>query len=277
MTAQKEKRPGGGPSASRTGDTHTVAPAPEEDKPENHFDDPTAIEFYTILWRKFMRIASDETIELTYFNLKGKPVVAYCRSFADHVRLLTEAERSQDASGVYTIFNELHPGLYARNPEGKWIWGASRASDRDVTLIRAIYLDFDAKRPRAISSSQAERHEAYLAFDGCRTLLRQELGISTFATADSGNGYAIFLAIEPVPPSKETKARIERFTKAIASKFSTERADVDASVTNPARLCPAFGTTKRKGIDCKERPHRMTSICCPHTITPVPIEVLSCR
>lgn len=46
-------------------------------------------------------------------------------------------------------------------------------------------------------------------------------------------------------------------------RFSDARAKVDRSVSDAKRLCPAFGTTKRKGAPgVAERPHRRTAFIC---------------
>jgi hypothetical protein len=177
---------------------------------------------------------------------------------------------------VYTCYNELHEGLHARHGEGRWLQGISRASDNDVTRIRAVYLDFDAERPRNISSSDREKRAAYEASFACERYLSSALGDDLpLGRGDSGNGYSLFIAIDPIPTSPDTRRRVELLLKAISLKFSVPGVKVDTSVGNPARLCPAFGTQKKKGVDTPDRPHRPTYFSCRHIVRRVALEVLA--
>lgn len=238
-------------------------------------EDNGSLEIGVALFRRFVMVEPDATVELTAFDSRKKVHVAYARSEADHVRLLREVDQRKDFSGVYTVFNHIHPGLYARIGANQWVPFASRASDNDVIQIVAVYLDFDASRPRDISSTDDEKREAYDASRACETYLAKELGgDDCLARGDSGNGYSLFLALQPVPPSADVRGKTDRFLKAMAKQFGTERCKVDTAVSNPARLCPAFGTTKRKGIDCSERPHRRTYFSCRPVVRRIPVEEL---
>ena len=228
----------------------------------------------TEAWRCYLGCADDETIELTCFDRRGKPVVAYARTVEEHLRLMRQADAS-DCSGCYTLFNRIHPGLYARIGAGRWIPFASRASDNEVSTIRCAYLDFDAVRPRNISSTSDEKRAALDVCLAATDFLVSELGGDrALGFGDSGNGYAVFIRLVPVEPSKGTTAAIARLLRYCGARFDTPGVKVDASVCNPARLCPAFGTLKRKGVDCAERPHRRTFFVCHQEPMPVPLEDL---
>jgi len=238
-------------------------------------DDNGSLDVTVALFRRFMLVVPDATVELTAFDSRKKVHVAYARSEADQVRLSREADARGDISGVYTVFNHVHDGLYARIGENRWVPFASRASDNDVTRIVAVYLDFDAQRPRDISSTDPEKRAAYDASLACEQFLAKELGgDDCIGRGDSGNGYSLFIALQPTVPAPDTRAKTDRFLKAMAKKFGTDRCKVDTAVSNPARLCPAFGTRKRKGIDCKDRPHRGTYFSCRSEVRRVSIEAL---
>jgi hypothetical protein len=144
-----------------------------------------------------------------------------------------------------------------------------------VAQLRSVYIDFDAVRPRDISSTDAEKAAAKAIATAAKLQLTEYLGTEDcFGLGDSGNGYSLFIAIEPITPSKETTASVQRFLKAVATKFDGGGVKVDPSVCNPARLCPAYGTLKRKGVNCEERPHRMTSFRCSENVTRIPLEGL---
>lgn len=260
-------------AAAGLGDHHTCVERPHEGPVFDPFADVDSIELNTIQWRRFLDCPADECIELVTFDARKRVSVAYARTVEDHVRLLREADKG-DSTGSYTVFNRIHPGLYARIGEGRWTQYAARASDNDVTAIRAVYLDFDAERPRDISSTDAEKSAAYDAYRACETFLESRLGVQ-LGRGDSGNGYSLFVPLEPITPSKDTKVRIERFLKAMDRRFSGHGVHVDTSVSNASRLCPAYGTRKCKGTDTPERPHRPTFFSCPGIVERLPIEAIS--
>ena len=57
---------------------------------------------------------------------------------------------------------------------------------------------------------------------------------------------------------KGTAVLVKAVILAASYIFGTDKVDVDVSVSDAKRLCPAFGTVKRKGVDDPERPHRKT-------------------
>lgn len=229
----------------------------------------------TMEFRRFLALDDNATIEMTAFGGRQKIQVAYVRNVKDQLRLLADAEKQSELKGSYTIFNRIHEGLYARIGEARWVHGAPRASDQEVVELKAVYIDFDATRPRDISSTESEKDAAQNVAHDCREFLAEQLGgESCLGQGDSGNGYSLFIALEPLEPSKETTAKIQRFLKAMAQKFNRPGVKVDASVCNPARLCPAFGTLKRKGVSCPERPHRMSSFRCSETVMRISLEAL---
>jgi hypothetical protein len=229
----------------------------------------------TLAFRRFCGFGDGDTIELTAFGDGKRIQVAYCRTVADQLRLLEAAERQSDLKGVYTIFNACHEGLYARIGEGRWVQGAPRTSDAEIVELRAVYCDVDVARPRDISATAAEKVLAHDVAAEIKANLATAFGTDTcLGFGDSGNGYAIFVAVEPALPTRDTTARIQRFLKAVAARFERPGVKIDPAVCNPARLCPAFGTLKRKGVNCTERPHRMTSFRCAENVTRIPLEAL---
>lgn len=238
----------------------------------------TSAESSVLAFRRFFGVADKETLEITRFDRQGTPSVAYVRDLESQMRLLWDSDRQRDVTGVYTVFNTLHEGLHARYGERTFVKGRGmhRASDADVTHIRGVYLDFDVVRPREISATDAEKQAALDISQECEAFLASELGThDCLARGDSGNGYALFIALEPFEPNDDSRKRIDRFLRFVADKYSiARRVKVDTSVGNPARLCPAFGTMKRKGHDCPERPHRPTSFACSDTVVRVPVEAL---
>jgi hypothetical protein len=236
----------------------------------------TELEKSTREFRKFCGFGDCDTLELVAFGGRQKIQVAYARSLECQLRLLSEAETQPELKGTYSYFNLIHEGLYARIGENRWRPGAPHASDNEVTELRGVYCDFDVDRPRDISSTDSEKASAREVAAACRDYLTSALGTDAcFGLGDSGNGYSLFVAVEPIKPTKDTTAKVKRFLSAMATKFARPGIVIDVSVCNPARLCPAFGTLKRKGVHCPERPHRLTSFRCAELVTRMPLEALA--
>jgi len=176
-------------------------------------------------------------------------------------------ERCQDAEendasgiGIFMLLNQIHPGLAARNVLGAWhVMFKGAAGDRDIESRRALMVDIDAKRPSGISATDAERDRALAATRGCYLLLRR-IGIprASLGLGFSGNGGQVYLRLNDLPPDKTVDDLVREITLCLAVLVSAPGIAVDTSVCDRKRLCPAFGTMKRKGVDDAERPHRRT-------------------
>jgi len=234
------------------------------------------LELGTGLIRHFLAITPDEPVELTAF-VQGRIQVAHVDTVEDHHNRLSEIQKREDFNGAYLPLNgPFNPALLARYTRNQWhrAWNG-RVSDADIRFRRAIYIDCDPVRPKGISATQDEYDAAQrVARTLCEWLAPRIGGSSPIGAGCSGNGAFILIAIEPTSPSKETTQRIGKFLNLLQKKFGTDAVKIDATVSNPARLMPAPGTWKRKGVDTPERPHRMVSFTCQPTVVRVPLESL---
>jgi hypothetical protein len=237
------------------------------------------LELNTFLFHRFLGMADEEVVELVVLPPSPKmvPSVAYATSLADMTRLAREASRIQRGTGVYVVPNKIEAAIAARYPVNCWNRAdAGRANDGEIELVRTIYIDCDSDRPRGISATDAEKACAYELLRRVEEFFIDELGDDrALGRGDSGNGYSLFIAVEPFVPTKETGERIEGLLKGLARKFQIDGAKIDCSVFNPARLTPMFGSLKCKGSDTPERPHRPTFFICRPNIRRVPLEVLA--
>ena len=107
------------------------------------------IEIGTALLRRFLGIAEDEPVELTFLG-RGSPWIAHATNEAQHVRLLKAADQQRRFTGAYQLVNGPIPTSllcrYLPNQLHK-AWNG-RAGDKDVALRRAIYIDIDPIRPK---------------------------------------------------------------------------------------------------------------------------------
>lgn len=255
-------------TASEALDNETVGEPP--DPPDRDY-----LPVSLALWRRFLGVADTECQEVIAM-VRGKPWVGYARSEQEQVSMLRRAQSTRDFSGAYLLVNPIDPRISERYHPGDWCSAhAGRASDKEITWRRAIFIDVDPVRPKGISATDAERAAARAVACGVRELLESRVGKDAVAWGSSGNGYFMLLAIDPVVPDKSHGTRIKKLLDGLQAKFGCPAASVDGTVHNAARLMCAPGTWKRKGAGSQERPHRLTSFVCQPDPVRVPLEVVA--
>ncbi|MFZ5893259.1 MAG: hypothetical protein ACOY0T_19525 [Myxococcota bacterium] len=231
------------------------------------------VELGTALLRRFLGIADEEFVELTFLG-RGSACLAHATNEREHVRLLKAADQQRRFTGAYQLVNgPIRTELLCRylpNQIHK-AWNG-RAGDRDVALRRAVYIDIDTIRPKGISATEDEKRAAAIVRDEILRLLVAGTGTQALGLGDSGNGYFILIAIEPCVASKESEARLNAFLKLLARRYNTDEVQIDTSVGNLGRLMPCPGTWKRKGEDTPERPHRQVYFSCRPMVQRIPLE-----
>jgi hypothetical protein len=234
------------------------------------------LELNTALVRRFQGIGDNEFLELTVF-VENHPWVCHVQTIDEHIRALKEAERLRGYCGSYQLVNgPLDTDLSARYEPHEWhrAWNG-RAADDHIGSRRALYFDVDPVRPKGISSTNAQLHEALEVSLALEEWLTSVVGDPcAIGHGCSGNGYFTLVAIQPMGNTPDVTARIVRLIKLTAKKFNTETVKLDASVFNAARLMPCPGTWKRKGRAMPERPHRMTTFICRGRVARIPLEAL---
>ncbi len=228
-------------------------------------------------WRNFAASEPDEVLELTVLVPGRGPWVAHATSCESMIRLCREGGRITGGSGVYVVANKVAPEIVARDHPDEWHPARNgRASDSDIECRRVVYVDIDPSRPKGISATDEEKSAARRVAQDVERFLVGVLGDDrSIGRGDSGNGCSIFVAIEPRPVEGDDAAGIARLLAALNARFGTEAVHIDQKVANPARLVPAFGTQKRKGVSTRERPHRRTYFTCRPTVRRVPLELLT--
>lgn len=191
-------------------------------------------------------------------------MAAHGATLATLERLATQGDAFK-AQGVYAIFNRIDPGVQHRRGPDAWreVPKGDGTSDRDVTQRRALYIDLDPQRTRGISASDDELLAAGLRAEQARELLARVLPPETIGVGRSGNGCALFVALEPTRPEGEIERVCKAALVALASLLDDAAVKVDTSVSEPKRLCFLPGTVKRKGAHSSERPHRRAAFLGP--------------
>jgi hypothetical protein len=236
----------------------------------------------TPLVRRFLGMRDDEPTELAFFE-RGKRIhVAQAMTAEAHAELLREGSGLRNFEAAYMLVNgPIEPAIFHRYPHDRVCWADNeRVKDHEVQRRRAVFIDIDVERAKGISATDTELDAARAVADLVESFLADVLGgDSAIGRGCSGNGYFLLIAIEPiaVPPKGQTDDAAERisgFLGLLARRFNAPPIKIDTAVFNAARLMPAPGTMKCKGLDSPERPHRRASFVCRMNPTRVPLERL---
>lgn len=235
-------------------------------------------EDHLLRYLRFRGTADGEYVALEMLDLpstsrlRARTALALTRYAAGVMQLVRQADEEHGPKGVYVHQNRLGAHVPARHEPDRWIplRQGEGIKGQDVSVRRAFYVDFDPVRPRDVSATGSEREAAYEKAGEFLTVLLDVLGDDApLGLGSSGNGFQLHVALDDLP--NEVEALIKRFLSAAAALCDDELVKVDQSVCDARRVCPAFGTAKRKGADYQgadvpreqARPHRKTAfICC---------------
>jgi hypothetical protein len=201
--------------------------------------------------------------------------VAHASTLAEATRIATEADRWR-AQGVYLVLNRVKPGVQHRLGPGAWheMQKGQSTTDADIASRRVLYFDMDPERAGGVKGISADAGELAAAVDRAERLvaiLANYISAASIGWGLSGNGVALFIALDPVAPEGEVELLVKAALAAAGALVTDASVKVDVSVSDPKRLGPAFGTHKRKGADSAERPHRRSAFlgpdAAPHRLT----------
>ncbi len=220
-------------------------------------------------WLHFQGWQPGDYIETQALNVRGSQYAAHAPDSDTLVRLLADGEEPGVAQGIYVIANRVSTAVATRKTPSTWhlaVKGES-TTDQDIKERAVLYVDVDFARPTNTSTTDAE------VLQVCETVVRMyadivsAIGHDSTAIGHSGNGCAIFIALDRLPESPELHTLIIATLRALRAIYETASIKIDASLADAKRLVPAFGTTKRKGpAGDAERPHRRTALIVPDRV-----------
>lgn len=163
-------------------------------------------------------------------------------------------------ANIYFSLHPVHRDLLGRIAN-KIEYASQTTSDEDIVAYDLLAIDVDPVRRSNISSTDKEKAEALkVAADITEWLLENNVKP---IPADSGNGAHLLIPTIPYAGSEISRAAedAKEFLHILAEKFNTDKAKVDTTVFNPARIFRLYGSQTKKGSDMpKVRPHRWASI-----------------
>lgn len=224
-------------------------------------------------WFRFLALGPEDFLELQALGIptRHSSISKYTHvATVDDMVIALEAAERVNPVGLYCIFNELDPAVAARAKAGSWHLArkGESTSDRDVLARRALYIDVDAERVSGTSATEEELARAVGKSTDVLSWLTEHIPVEAIGMGHSGNGVSLFVALASLTETPELARLTRALLAGLDHRFSDKGAKVDRSVCDAKRLCPAFGTTKRKGASgLAERPHRRTGFWCAPGVT----------
>ena len=219
-------------------------------------------------WLRFYGWQAGAWIELQALHvLDGRfssNYFAHVNDLGTVVRLIVEMEKRKP-QGTYFIMNAIDPTCATRAVAGRWHLAMKNCSTSDADIVerRAILIDCDVIRPRNTSATGEQVEDADDVAGRIYDRLTEIIGSNgPIGDGATGNGAAVMIAVN-IAANKEGDALIKGLLVALSHTFNTATIEIYVTVSDRKRLCPAWGSTKRKGGDgIAERPHRSTNFQC---------------
>ena len=155
----------------------------------------------------------------------------------------------KNAKGIYFTLNPLRDDL------------DGAAKDDDVLERQRLLVDVDPVRVDTPGECGATDDEKQAAIELARAIRDHltALGWGRPAFIDSGNGAHLIYSIE-LPNDAASRDLVKAVLVELARRFDTDKAKVDTSVFNAARISKLPATVVRKGEDDPTRPYRVARL-----------------
>lgn len=169
------------------------------------------------------------------------------------------------ATAVYCTVNPVQPEWLAFS-SNKVTKGLDRRTT-DIAILRRqwLFIDFDAVRwPKGVPRDLcATDEECEIAGDisGTVATFLTEQGWPEPLRAFSGNGWHLLYRID-LPNDDPSRDLVKGVLVTLATRFATERVEIDQAVFNAARLTKSYGTMSRK-VEGVGRLQRRSELHCP--------------
>ena len=166
--------------------------------------------------------------------------------------LLKHAWNLKDSGNLFISLNRPSPRIVTNDMTGDPI------RNDDIQFITRLFFDFDPVRPKGQSSTKDELQFAKWAAQECLKMQRA-MGWPDPLVAVSGNGVHLLYRCH-LPNTSEIRDQLSTMYTGMRADYTMDTVDFDRAVRNPGRICALYGTTKRKGENTPDRPHRVSEI-----------------
>lgn len=168
-----------------------------------------------------------------------------------------------DATGVYCSVNPVLADLLAR-ANNRLVPTDISTSDDEVPVLHRMLVDVDARHPKGVCSTDAERDAAIKLRDELRCFLRDELGWpEPEKLLRTGNGAALHYMLDDLSNTPDHVTLLRRGLAALAALYAPKEhvasAFVDPTTFNPSRITRVPGTVNALGDGTVTRPWRLAT------------------
>lgn len=198
----------------------------------------------------------DKLVEVRILNTDNSTVSGY---FNDPVQLEASIKPYDGKHNIFVTVNRINPSIVSLGDLNKLTdYATTTTKDDDITEYQFIFIDIDPIRPSNVSATDEEKAAAHGLCQQIKPYLK-EMGLPEPFEMDSGNGYHLLLPTN-LENTEENKLLIKKFLEALDFRFSSDKAEVDRTTYNPARITKVYGTMACKGEDTEDRPHRQSKM-----------------
>lgn len=198
---------------------------------------------------------NNRAVEIRMLKTKKGTISGY---YENKEKLLKDIFRYDGVNNIFFTLNVFSEDLLARGKERLIEYASHTTSDSEITRREFLLIDVDPKRPAGVSSTDEELQSSEIVLREVVSYLRSE-GFPEPVIACSGNGYHALYKVD-LDNTKESTQLHKDFLYALDSKFSNEKAQIDKTTYNPARITKMYGTIACKGDSTESRPHRRSRI-----------------
>ena len=179
--------------------------------------------------------------------------------FNDPHKLIDAIIPHDGKHNIFFTINPVNPALIARSANRLTPYAKQTTADGDIDRRIWLPIDIDPQRPAGVSASLAEKEAACALAEEVKTYLCQACGWSQPVVTDSGNGMHLLFPVD-LPNDTSSRDLIRKILQALDFLFSNEKAKIDLTTFNAARIMKLYGTMAVKGDHTSDRPHRRSSI-----------------
>lgn len=198
---------------------------------------------------------NNRAVEIRMLKTKKGTISGY---YENKEKLLKDIFRYDGVNNIFFTLNVFSEDLLARGKERLIEYASHTTSDSEIVRRELLLIDVDPKRPAGVSSTDEELQSSEIVLREVVSYLRSE-GFPEPVIACSGNGYHALYKVD-LDNTKESTQLHKDFLYALDSKFSNEKAQIDKTTYNPARITKMYGTIACKGDSTESRPHRRSRI-----------------
>ncbi|GAA0819238.1 hypothetical protein [Clostridium tertium] len=198
---------------------------------------------------------NNRAVEIRMLKTKKGTISGY---YENKEKLLKDIFRYDGVNNIFFTLNVFSEDLLARGKERLIEYASHTTSDSEITRREFLLIDVDPKRPAGVSSTGEELQSSEIVLREVVSYLRSE-GFPEPVIACSGNGYHALYKVD-LDNTKESTQLHKDFLYALDSKFSNDKAQVDKTTYNAARITKMYGTMACKGDSTESRPHRRSRI-----------------